>query len=75
VKLEGKNACRLSDPMSMNGNQSNTVTAGETQPGNLGGAGPEVDDLCRAFCWCDAGKDPDEIVDIKRIPVGTAIEA
>jgi hypothetical protein len=69
VKLDGKNACRLADPMTMNGNGPNTATVAETQPGNLGGVGPELDDLCRAFCWCDAGKPADDIVKIERVEV------
>jgi uncharacterized Zn-binding protein involved in type VI secretion len=68
VKIDGKNACRLTDPMTNNGNGPNTVTAAETQPGAAAPPGKlspsDMDDLCRAFCWCDAGKDPDDIVKI-----------
>jgi hypothetical protein len=72
VKMEGRNACRLADPMTMNGNGPNTVTAAETQAtaiaGKVGQA--DFDDLCRAFCWCDQGKDPDDIVRIEKVPGG-----
>jgi hypothetical protein len=72
VAMEGKNACRLTDPMSMNGNGPNTVTAAETQPGTIPGTigHSEFDDLCRAFCWCDQGKNPDDIVKIEKVPYG-----
>lgn len=53
VFAEGRNVCRLTDPMLMNGNQYNTTNPAEMQ-GNL-----LPDDLqkllCKAFCWCDAG--------------------
>ena len=53
VKIEGRNAARLSDPMSMNGNGPNSLTSAELQK-NLGGETAEI--LCQIFCWCDAGK-------------------
>lgn len=71
VKLDGKNACRLGDPMTMNGNGPNTATPAEVQPsaipGNIGKE--DFDDLCRAFCWCDQGKNPDDIVKIEKVRV------
>lgn len=54
VFAEGKNVCRLSDPMSMNGNQPNTTNPAEAQ-GNLSALGDLEDILCKIFCWCDAG--------------------
>jgi Domain of unknown function (DUF4150) len=53
VKIEGRNAARLTDPMTMNGNGPNTDTAAELQQ-NLGGESYQI--LCQIFCWCDAGK-------------------
>lgn len=50
VFIEGKNACRLSDPMQMNGNNPNTMTAAELQK-NIG---PDHI-LCKIFCWCENG--------------------
>lgn len=71
VKLDGKSACRLGDPMSMNGNGPNTATPAEVQPSTIPGriGQADFDDLCRAFCWCDAGKDPDDIVKIEKVNV------
>jgi hypothetical protein len=52
VKIESRNVCRLSDPMTMNGNAPNTTNPAEIQ-GNIGA---EVFDMmCRMFCWCNAG--------------------
>jgi len=70
VKLEGKNACRLGDPMTMNGNGPNTATVAEMQASAIAGkiGQADFDDLCRAFCWCDQGKDPDDIVKVKKVP-------
>jgi hypothetical protein len=42
VKIEGHCACRLSDPMTMNGNAAQTMTLGETQPPNM----PPTDPKC-----------------------------
>ncbi|MEY4511632.1 MAG: hypothetical protein RLZZ450_3754 [Pseudomonadota bacterium] len=55
VKFEGKNVARLSDPMTMNGNQPNTLTPAELQQANLVATlGKETTDLlCIAFCWCN----------------------
>jgi hypothetical protein len=53
VKVEGRNVCRLSDPMLLNGNQSNTTNPAEMQ-GLLGEELLKI--LCKIFCWCDAGK-------------------
>jgi hypothetical protein len=70
VKLESKNACRLTDPMSMNGNAPNTETVAETQPGGAAsGIDGDIEDLCRAFCWCDAGKNGDDIMKIEKVYV------
>ncbi|WDD92051.1 DUF4150 domain-containing protein [Burkholderia sp. FERM BP-3421] len=52
VKIEQRNAARLSDPMMMNGNGPNTGSPAETQ-GNLLAQGGL---LCRIFCWCDQDK-------------------
>ena len=70
VKVEGKSACRLGDPMTMNGNGPNTATAAETQASAIAGkiGRADFDDLCKAFCWCDQGKDPDDIVKVKKVP-------
>lgn len=69
VKLDGKNACRLGDPMTMNGNGPNTMTPAEVQATKIAGkiGQDKFDDLCRAFCWCDQGKDPDDIVKIQKV--------
>jgi hypothetical protein len=77
VKLESKNACRLTDPMTMNGNASNTVTAAETQAGgSISGLGGDFEDLCRAFCWCDSGdKKGGDILQIEKIPVSPRMTA
>ncbi|HTT70282.1 MAG TPA: DUF4150 domain-containing protein [Anaeromyxobacteraceae bacterium] len=78
VKLEGKNACRLGDPMTMNGNAPNTATVAEVQANAIAGKIGQAafDDLCRAFCWCDQGKDPDDLVKVRKVPPpGPAQEA
>lgn len=62
VMFEGRNVARLSDPMSMNGNQANTATAAEIQGNLQGELGDVFDVLCKAFCWCDAGKDGGDFV-------------
>ncbi|MEO0975147.1 MAG: DUF4150 domain-containing protein [Pseudomonadota bacterium] len=49
VFIEGRNTARLSDSMSMNGNNPNTFSPAEMQ-GNFGGPGGI---LCRIFCWCN----------------------
>ena len=54
VIFEGKNVARLSDPMTMNGNGPNTLTAAEVQANLVASLGAETTDLlCRAFCWCN----------------------
>jgi uncharacterized Zn-binding protein involved in type VI secretion len=55
VIVEGRNVCRLSDPMIMNGNGPNTIGPAEVQ-NNVAALGDLKDILCEAFCWCD-GKD------------------
>lgn len=65
VKIEGANVARLGDPMTMNGNGPNSMTAAVMQPNLVLMVGPDVADmLCRCFCFCnragnegaDAGK-------------------
>jgi uncharacterized Zn-binding protein involved in type VI secretion len=57
VKMEGKNACRLGDSMSMNGNGPNTLTVAEVQANLKASLGDDVFALlCEAFCWCDSGR-------------------
>jgi hypothetical protein len=54
VKFEGKNVARLGDPMTMNGNLPNTLTAAEIQANLLSAVGPAtMAILCIAFCWCN----------------------
>jgi hypothetical protein len=57
VFAEGKNVPRLSDPMSMNGNQPNTACPAEVQ-GNIAVLGPQIIVLCTIFCWCDQDPTP-----------------
>jgi hypothetical protein len=58
VKFESKNVCRLTDPMTMNGNADNTTTKAVEQRGsNVRGKESDIEDLCRAFCWCNEGKE------------------
>ena len=64
---EGKNICRLSDPMSMNNNNPNTAGPAETQ-GNIGGLDDLEDILCKIFCWCDAGNSGDDYM--QKVPEG-----
>lgn len=57
VFAEGKNVCRLSDPMLNNGNTPNTPPAPEAQ-GNMGGGTNKLptdleETLCKIFCWCN----------------------
>jgi len=52
VIAEGKNVCRLSDPMLMNNNNPNTNNSGETQ-GNQSLGADTKETMCKAFCWCD----------------------
>lgn len=54
VKCEGKNAGRLGDPMTMNGNAPNTASVAVIQANLLAAVGPEaLAVLCTAFCWCN----------------------
>jgi uncharacterized protein DUF4150 len=57
--VEGRNVCRLSDPMLMNGNQYNSTNPAEVQ-GNISGDLKDI--LCKIFCWCDAGKNGGDFV-------------
>jgi len=57
--VEGRNVCRLSDPMLMNGNEFNTTNPAENQ-GNI--LGDKKDILCKIFCWCDAGNSGGDFV-------------
>jgi len=52
VLAEGKPVCRLSDPMMMNSNASNTGAPAELQPNIPGIADEKVDLLCKILCWC-----------------------
>jgi uncharacterized Zn-binding protein involved in type VI secretion len=65
VKIEGRNVARLSDPMSMNGNNSNDGTVAEVQ-GNL--SAEDIDILCKIFCWCDSGKKGGDFIKKKYYP-------
>jgi uncharacterized Zn-binding protein involved in type VI secretion len=66
VMVEGKNVCRLTDPMTLNGNAPNTTCAAEVQ-GNLAVLGPNVAVLCTVFCWCDqAGAKGKDVIQISR---------
>lgn len=65
VKFDGRNVCRLTDPMTMNGNDPNTSNPAEIQ-GNLAALGSSKDVMCKAFCWCDGGNDAGDFV--KRVP-------
>ena len=51
VFAEGKNVCRLTDPMLNNGNTPNTPPCPESQ-GNKLPADLEQK-LCKIFCWCN----------------------
>jgi len=73
VFADGQNVCRLSDPMTLNGNAPNTTNAAEVQ-GNITVLGDELSEiLCKAFCWCDAGKSGDNFVKKIKIPVGPGL--
>jgi hypothetical protein len=72
VKIEGRNAARLSDPMTMNGNGPNTETAAELQQNLQANLGDNYDILCQIFCWCDAGKSGSDFV---RPPPANPLEA
>ncbi|HKD07244.1 MAG TPA: DUF4150 domain-containing protein [Bryobacteraceae bacterium] len=51
VLAEGKNVCRLGDPMLNNGNTPNTPPAPETQSNQL--PADLEQKLCKIFCWCN----------------------
>jgi hypothetical protein len=71
VSAEGESVCRLTDPMTMNGNAPNTGAPAELQP-NIPGVGEgKMDILCRIFCWCDAGNSGGDFV--KKVPGGPQI--
>lgn len=69
VKVEGKNVARLTDPMTMNGNGPNTSTVAEVQGNQLPPIDELKDILCKAFCWCDAGKKGKDFVKKKKVMV------
>ncbi len=54
VFADGENVCRLTDPMTLNGNAPNTSNPAELQ-GNLSTLGDNKDILCKIFCFCDGG--------------------
>ena len=56
VFAEGKNVCRLSDPMLNNGNAPNTPPTPEVQ-GNQLPSDIEAK-LCKIFCWCNKKGNP-----------------
>jgi len=62
VTFEGRSVARLSDPMTMNGNQANTATVAEVQKNLHARLGDRFDLLCKAFCWCDAGLKGEDFV-------------
>jgi hypothetical protein len=63
VKFEGKNVARLTDPMTNNGNAPNTTTTAEVQAALKTLIGEDnLNMLCKAFCRCNSGGDPDGIV-------------
>lgn len=68
VKIEGRNAARLTDPMTMNGNGPNTTNPAELQA-NLGAATTDI--LCKIFCWCDAGNNGSDFS--KKVPIGSIV--
>jgi uncharacterized Zn-binding protein involved in type VI secretion len=63
VKFEGKNVARLSDPMTMNGNAPNAADTAEIQQALTTLVGEDnLKMLCKAFCRCNSGGDPDGVV-------------
>jgi len=73
VKLESKNACRLTDSMTMNGNADNTDGNLQQRGGNVSGRDPDIEELCRAFCWCNKqGNKGKDILEIEYVPVSRA---
>ncbi|MEF2074637.1 DUF4150 domain-containing protein [Consotaella aegiceratis] len=61
VFMEGRNVCRLTDPMTMNGNAPNTFSPTELQE-NIGG---NTDILCQIFCWCDEGNKGSDFIQLE----------
>jgi TRAP-type mannitol/chloroaromatic compound transport system substrate-binding protein len=54
VLFEGGNVARLGDPMTMNGNGPNTLTAAEMQANLAAAIGDQLkDELCAAFNYCN----------------------
>jgi hypothetical protein len=51
VFIEGKNVCRLADPMLNNGNTPNTPPAPESQGNQM--LADLKQKLCTMFCWCN----------------------
>ena len=51
VFVEGKNVCRLSDPMLNNGNTPDTPPTPEVQGNQF--AADLRQKLCKMFCWCN----------------------
>lgn len=71
VKVEGRNAARLTDQMTMNGNAPNTYGP-EMQPLIQALGGDLVDLLCLAFCWCDqGGKTGADLFKARVVPAGS----
>ncbi len=67
VFAQGRNVCRLTDPMLNNGNSPNTPPGPEMQGNRLP---PNIKDkLCKAFCWCNKpGNKGDDFV--QKVPQG-----
>lgn len=63
VKFEGRNVARLSDPMMMNGNNPNTNSPAEMQTNLIA----PNSTFCKIFCNCDAGKKPDDFIQVEEI--------
>lgn len=65
VFIENSNVARLSDHMLMNGNSYETE--GDLLQGlkDWSKADEEIELLCKIYCWCEHGGDPDDFVDLK----------
>jgi hypothetical protein len=62
AKFDGKNVCRLTDPMTMNGNAPNALSPAEVQAiqqalTDMIGQ-EDLAMLCKAFCRCNKGWTP-----------------
>ena len=69
VKIEGRNVARFTDSMTMNGNGPNTIAVAESQANLAATLGEETKELlCKAFCWCDKGKDGPDIAPMQEVP-------